>query len=140
MKYKILSPAEIIALLVIGAFLCIAYPYAYGGEDFFPEDGNWVGKPQEVLPPHPDKDKAEKQRIQAFCFTYIKRLKALWYDIQKEGAEAMLKAHPPSDEGVSMEYARKLATEIEGIDYQHAQAWIEEKWNSCLADPMTVGK
>ena len=40
---------EIIVLLLIGFFICIAYPYAYGGEDYFPEDGNWVGKPKSIL-------------------------------------------------------------------------------------------
>ena len=109
----------------------------YSAEDYLPEDGNWVGKPHEVVP---DKDKAEIQKLQAFCFSYIKRLKALWYDIQKEGAEAMLKAHPPSEEGVSMEYARALAKEIEAVDSKSAQAWIEGKWNACIDDPMGVGK
>lgn len=44
-----MSRTEIIVLILIGLFICIAYPYAYSGEDFFPEDGNWVGKPKKIV-------------------------------------------------------------------------------------------
>lgn len=138
-----MSRKEIIALVLIGVFLLIGFFVykAYAGEDYMPEDGNWVGKPN-VLPPHPEKDKAEKQRVQAFCWSYIKGLRTLYIDISNNGLEQTIAKHPPRDEGVSLEYAKKLGAEIEDViaSEKSPATWLDGKWNACLANPTGVGK
>ena len=110
-------------------------------QDYLPEDGNWVGKPN-VLSPHPEKDKAEKQRVQAFCWSYIKGLRILYIDISNDGLDQTIAKHPPQDEGTSVEAALKIGAEIETVIESGAgtSGWLDGKWNACLADPTKVGK
>src|SRR4051812_24490375 len=69
-----------------------------------------------------------------YCFSYIKSLKRLYMAIRDDGIEATMEAHPPSEEGVSVERAKKIAEEIKKSqeDKESPQEWIEKKWNDCI--------
>ncbi len=62
----------LLILIMLGGFVQLAF----AGEDFYPEDSNWV------VPKHVS---LESDAINAFCFGYIKRLRGLWYDIHQKG-------------------------------------------------------
>ena len=75
---------------------------------------------------------------QEYCWSYIKSLKSLYVDIKREGTEKIIAQYPPSDEGVSLDYARKLGAEIEA-DGNPAN-WLQSKWDACLENPQSVGR
>jgi hypothetical protein len=114
------------------AVALLASGLALAGEDFTPEDLNWV------VPKH--RVSLESDAVNAFCFGYIKRLRGLWYDIHQKGVEVTMEEHPPEAEGVDPEKALSLAREIEVVSPEGAQAWIERKWAGCMKDPRSVGQ
>jgi hypothetical protein len=75
-----------------------------------------------------------------FCWSYMKQLKGLYYEVKRDGIDAVLAKYPPEAEGVSRDYALRLGNEIEALQPSGAQTWIEAKWNACLANPEGVGK
>lgn len=83
-------------------------------------------------------DRAIPDQKTQFCYSYVKGLKALWYDIHQKGIEQVMIEHPPADEGMDDEQALVLAHEIEAVESGQAQAWIERKWDGCMADPYSV--
>ena len=115
------------------SLILLLFPlFAISGEDFYPEDSNWAVPKRHVS--------LESDVSNAFCFNYIKRLRALWYDIHQKGIEAVMEEHPPAAEGADPEKAMTLAREIDAVSPDGAQVWIESKWKACKADPNSVGK
>jgi hypothetical protein len=113
-------------LLIGFVMLCFALG-VIAGEDFYPEDGNWVAKAKPpIVVAHDDSKQQE-------CFSWMRQLKKMWFDIHANGIEAVMAAHPPGDEQISREEALKFGVEVEAVDAAHAQEWIERKWNECLS-------
>jgi hypothetical protein len=84
--------------------------------------------------------RANDERVLQFCYSYMKQLKGLYYEVKRDGIDAVLAKYPPEAEGVSRDYALRLGNEIEALQPSGAQTWIEAKWNACLANPEGVGK
>ena len=75
---------------------------------------------------------------QAYCWSYIGKMKRLYTNIKSIGLEQMIAQHPPQAEGVSLEFALKIGAEIEADE--SPSAWLKAKWDSCIANPQDAAK
>lgn len=127
----VLFVAFLVWIVLLFALAFFSFSPAHADDDIVPSDRNWT-VPEEEAP------RAVPNKTAMFCYSYIKGLKRLWFDIHRNGIPQTMIDHPPAAEGMPEDAALVLANEIWEVGPADAQSWIEDKWAACVADPYSV--